>query len=176
MNDDYKTLLRVILDICLIKKGPKDIPESIGLLKVAFFTYFVSGTLLLANDVSWFDAAIQALIEALLLGAFVYGVVRFFSLERRFSQSMTAIYASGTLITTLSVPYVFMVASLSKHKELKNIAGIVVFWILCWSLIVMTNVIRETIEKKLWISLLLTFCYMYLSHLVISFVYPVNVL
>jgi len=176
MNDDYKTLLKVFLDICLIKKGPKHVPESTGLLKVTFFTYFMSGTLLLASDASLFDAIIQAFIEALLLGIFMYGLVAFFSVAHRFTQSMIAIYASGTLITTVSVPFVFWVVSLSKNDEPAGMGGLVVFLIVCWSFIVMASIIRETIKKSLSISLLLTFCYLYLSYQVISFVYPVNAL
>lgn len=164
MSINYKTLPREILGIFLFEKGPKDMPESVGLLKVTFFAYFLSGTLLLANDMSWLDATIQALIGTLLLGVFIYGVVSFFGVTRRFNQSMIAIYATGALITTLSLPYAFTMAALSQYEELSSIAGLVSAYIIFWRFLVMIKIIRDTIERELWVSMLLTVGYLFLSH------------
>jgi len=173
MNNDFKILLRIFVDLCLIKKGPQDVPDSIALLKVVFFIYFLSGTLLLSSSMEFSEAIVQSFIETLLLGLFIYLLVIFFAVKNRFNQSVIAIYGSGALITILSAPFVFLMGNMEKNDGSTGAVGLVVFLIVCWSFIVIANIIRETIQKSLGISLLLTFCYLYLSYQVIQIVYPV---
>ncbi|PHS73656.1 MAG: hypothetical protein COB22_00145 [Cycloclasticus sp.] len=174
MDGDYKTLLRLFINICLIKKGPRDIPESTTLLQTTFIAYLLSGMVLLSSANSIGEATVQALIETVLLGVFTYFLVVFFAFPHRFNQSVTAIYGSGALITSISIPFVFWLEALSKNGEQAGIAGLVVFLIVFWGFIVMANIIRETIQKQLSICLLLTFCYVYASYRVIDFVYPIT--
>lgn len=174
MNNEFKTLLRIFVDLCLIRKGPQDLPDSNALLKVVFFIYFISGSLLLSSSMELAEAVVQSCIETLLLGLFMYLLVSFFAVKNRFNQSVTAIYGSGALITTFSAPFVFLMGNMAKNDGSTGAVGLIVFLIVCWSFIVMANIIRETIQKSLGISLLLTFCYLYLSYQVIQTVYPIE--
>jgi hypothetical protein len=173
MNNDYKTLLKLFLNLCLIKAGPRDVPDSNNVLRIVFIAYFVSGTILISSEAVLFDAAVQAFIEAVLVGLFVYGLVNFFSVPQRFNQSIIAIYGSGALITTVSIPFIFWMQSLFNNDQTTGAVGLVVFLIVCWSFMVMAYIIRETIQKNLTTSLLLTFCYLYLSYQLINTLYPI---
>jgi hypothetical protein len=175
MNNDFKTLLRIFVDLCLIKTGPKEVPDSEVLLKLVFLIYFLAGTLLLSSSMEFSEAVIQSFIETLLVGLFIYILAIFFAVKNRFNQSITAIYGSGALITIFSVPFVFMIENLTKQGGSTGVVGMIVFLIVCWSFIVMANIIREMIQKSFSISLLLTFCYLYLSYQVIQMVYPAEV-
>ncbi len=174
MDNDYKKRLRLFLDLCLIKKGPQDVPDNTGLMKIVFFAYFMSGTVLLSADNSIVDAVIQALIDTVLIGLFMYVLVSFFSVPNRFNQSLIAIYGSGALITIFSTPVIFWVQALSNNEQPTGAAGLVVFLIVCWSFVVMANIIKETIQKNLSTCLLLTFCYLYLSYQLINSLYPLE--
>lgn len=174
MNNDFKVLLRLFLDLCLIKKGPKDVPDSDVLLKVVFCLYFLAGTVLLSSSLTLSEALIQSLIEALLVGVFIYLLVSLFGVKNRFNQSVTAVYGSGAFITISSTPFIFWMGSLADSESSTGIVGVIVFLIVCWSFIVMANIIRETIQKSLSVSLLLTFCYLYVSYQLISMMYPVE--
>ncbi|HIF17712.1 MAG TPA: hypothetical protein EYG50_08425 [Cycloclasticus sp.] len=174
MANDYKMLLRLFLDLCLIKKGPQDVPDNTMLMKIVFFTYFMSGTVLLSGNIPIIDAVIQALIDTVLIGLFMYVLVSFFSVPNRFNQSLIAIYGSGALITVFSTPFIFWVQTLSNNEQPTGAAGLVVFLIVCWSFVVMANIIRETIRKNLSTCLLLTFCYLYLSYQLINMLYPIE--
>ncbi|ORU91889.1 MAG: hypothetical protein A6F70_00970 [Cycloclasticus sp. symbiont of Bathymodiolus heckerae] len=176
MNNDYKVLLRLFLDLCLLKKGPKDVPDSKALLKLVFLSYFLAGTVLISSDGFMVNAIMQALIETVLVAIFIYALVTLFSVSHRFDQAITAIYGTGTLITSLSIPFIFWVQDLSNNDEPTGPAGLVVFLIVCWSFVVMAHIIRETIQKPLSVCLLLTFCYLYLSYQVINWLYPIEAL
>ena len=174
MNNDFKTLLRIFVDLCLIKRGPKDVPDSTVLLKIVFFIYFLSGTMLLSSSIELSEAIIQSFIETVLVGLFIYLLVSFFQVKNRFNQAITAVYGSGALMTLLSVPYVFWMDGLVKNQGSIGVVGLIVFFIVVWGFIVMANIIRETIQKSFSVSLLLTFSYLYLSYQVINIVYPVE--
>ncbi|AGS39034.1 hypothetical protein CYCME_0693 [Cycloclasticus zancles 78-ME] len=175
MNNDFKTVLRLFVDLCLIKKGPQDVPDSTILLKAVFFIYFLSGSLLLSSSMAFGEAVVQSFIETILLGLFVYILLSFFALKNRFNQSVTAIYGSGALITVISAPFVFLMGGMTGNEGSTGVLGLVVFLIVCWSFAVLANIIRQTIQKSLGVSLLLTFCYLYLSYHVIQLIYPVEV-
>lgn len=173
MNRDYKTLARLFFDICLLKKGPQDVPDSSDVRITVFISYLLAGSVLISSGLSWSDALYQSIIETLLVALFIYVLLLFFSLPHRFKQAITAIYGSGTLITTLSIPFVFWLAALIKNEASTGVAGLAVFLIVCWSFVVMGHIIRETIQKSMAFSLLLTFCYLYLSYQVINMISPV---
>jgi len=176
MNDDYKTLRNLFLGLCLLKKSPKDLPESKALLQMSGFIYFIAGAILISSDATLVEALAQAFIEALLVALFVYGLTQFFSVPYRFTQAITAIYGSGTIITALSIPFVFWLQLQATNVESTGFSGLILLLIVCWSFVVMAHIIRETIQKNLAISLLLTFCYLYLSYQVINVLYPVEAL
>lgn len=173
MNKDYKILARLFFDICLLKKGPQDVPDSSDVQIMVFMTYLLAGSVLISSGLPWSDALYQSIIETLLVAIFMYVLLLFFSLPNRFKQSITAIYGSGTLITVLSIPFIFWLDTLIKSESSTGVAGLAVFLIVCWSFVVMGHIIRETIQKSLAISLLLTFCYLYLSYQVIHLVFPI---
>jgi hypothetical protein len=172
MNNDFKVLLRLFFDLCLIQKGPRDVPDSSVLLKFVFCLYFLAGSVLLSSSLTLSEALMQSFIETLLLGVFVYLLVNFFAVKNRFNQSITAVYGSGALMTIVSVPFIFWTASLVDNNSPTGVVGLIVFLIVCWSFIVMANIIRETIQKSFSVSLLLTFCYLYVSYQLITKVFP----
>lgn len=172
MNNDFKRLCRLFIDICLFKKGPSQVPNSAALLRIVFFLYFVAGTLLLSQTVEFSEAMAQAFMETLLVGFFMYLLVSFFAVKNRFNQSVTALYGSGFLMTTMSLPFVLMMGDLTDNEASTGWLGLSVFMIVFWSFIVMAHIIRETIEKTFSVSLLLTFCYLYLSYQVIQVFRP----
>ena len=174
MTTDYKTLLTLFFDICLLRKGPQSLPKSAGLQQLVLLIYFVSSALLIVLDASWDEALIQVLIEVLLLGLFVYVLVTLFSVPERFRQSISAMYGCGAIITIISMPFVYWAGSLTTDDPSMGMVGLGIFVVICWSFVVMAHIIRETLEKNLVVSLLLSFCYVYLSYQVISFMYPIE--
>jgi len=176
MNDDYKTLKNLFLGLCILKNSPKDLPESKALLQISGFLYFIAGAVLIFSGATLVEAVAQSFIEAVLVALFVYGLTQFFSVPYRFTQAVTAIYGSGAIITVVSTPFIFSLQAQATNTESTGFSGLILLLIVCWSIVVMAHIIRETIQKNLATSLLLTFCYLYLSYQVINVLYPVEAL
>ena len=174
MNPYYKSLLVTILEICALKKGPRDIPESDVLQRQMLFLYVLVGciSILFGSQVSFLVAVGQAFLETFVLTVFIYLLLSSFSFAHRFKQVISAMYASGALISLVSLPFVYQIEVLSRNQQALGFLGWLVFIIMCWSFVVMAHIIRKAIQKNLGTCLLLTFCYIYLSYQIINRVYP----
>lgn len=163
MTNDYQALPRLFLNLCLIKKGPQDIPNNPALLKGAFLCYFLLGSVFMSVDKPVIDAVILSFIGAILLGVFMYGILNFFSLLDRYNQSLTAMYGTGALIAAVSTPIMYACQAIANGQKI-GVFGLVLSWLVVWSFAVMANIIHETIQKSFVITILLTVLYLYLSH------------
>ena len=174
MNPYYKSLLVTILGICTLKKGPQDIPESDILQRQALFIYLLVGcmSVFLGSELGFLIAAGQVFLETLFLTVFVYLLLSYFSFSSRFKQVISATYASGALISLVSLPFSYQVEQLSRTQQSLGLWGWMVFIIVCWSFVVMAHILRQAIQKNFSTCLLLTFCYIYLSYQLINLVYP----
>lgn len=172
MKDDYKTLTRLLFDICLLKKGPQDLSLTERTKKLAIISYFFVGTVLLSIDGPLDEAVIKAFIEAIMLMFFMFALLTFYSFPKRFGQSITALFGTGAIFSIISLPFMFMLSALDEQQSTAGLAGLAVFLLVCWSFAVMGHIIREATQTSLTLSLLLTFCYLYLSYQFINLIYP----
>ncbi len=60
-------LIKLFLDICFFKKGPRDVPASSLLLGLAVLAYLIVGVVLLGLERDWSGAVVEAVVEALML-------------------------------------------------------------------------------------------------------------
>lgn len=67
-----RILFDLFLDICLFRKGPRDVPASMALLKMCLLAYGASGLLVLTLNVPVQVALLQILLDLVLLAGLLY--------------------------------------------------------------------------------------------------------
>ena len=174
MKDDYKTLARLLFDICLLKKGPQDLSLTDSTKKLAIISYVFVGTVLLSIDGPLDEAFIKAFIEVLMLMLFMFALLTFYSLPKRFDQTITALLGTGALLSMISLPFMIWLADVQQNQSTVGLLGLIIFLLVCWSFAVMGHIIREATQTSLTLSLLLTFCYLFLSYQLINLIYPLG--
>ena len=104
-------LIFAFVDIMLHRRGPEDLPSS------AFLVWFllvlslgVELAILFANDGTPRAAAVSVLV-ALLDIWFVWALLRAFSRQRRFRQTMSALLGAETILNLVGAPLVPLLAS-----------------------------------------------------------------
>ena len=98
-------LIFAFVDVMLHRRGPEDLPSSPFLLWTLFSVSLgVELAVVLPYDGAR-AGAVSALVSLLDLW-FVWAVLRMFSRERRFRQTMTALLAAGTILNLLAAPLV----------------------------------------------------------------------
>jgi hypothetical protein len=107
-------VLRLILafvDIMLHRRGPEDLPSSTFLVWLLLVVSLgVELTILFANDGTPRGAAVSVLV-AFLDVWFVWALLRAFSRQRRFRQTMCALLGAETILNLVGAPLVPLVAS-----------------------------------------------------------------
>ncbi len=99
-----RILFDLFLDICLFRKGPRDVPASMALLKMCLLAYGASGLLVLTLSVPVQVALLQILLDMVLLAGLLYLMLILHRHPGRFEQTLTALTGSGTLMGLLALP------------------------------------------------------------------------
>jgi hypothetical protein len=98
-------LATAIAEIALRRRGPESLPDStflVGLLLVAFAVSVVVDTALLGNLSAFVFGDLVAQLALVLV--YVYAVLAFFRLERRYRQTVSAIFGINVFVYVLLLP------------------------------------------------------------------------
>lgn len=91
--------LRIFLDIVLWRRGPQDLPVSNLLLAMAVAAYVAVSAVQLAllgeTAATWFFFVV---VDPLLLGGWVWLVLRLYGHPERFLQTATAVFGTGAVL------------------------------------------------------------------------------
>jgi len=91
--------LRICLDIVLWRRGPQDLPASSLLLGVAVASYLAVSAVQLAllgeTAATW---AFFIVVDPLLLGGWLWLVLRLYGHPERFQQTASAVFGTGAVL------------------------------------------------------------------------------
>jgi len=109
--------LRIFLDIVLWRRGPQDLPVSTLLLALAVAAYLAVSVVQLAmlreSPGTW---AFFLVVDPLLLGAWVWLVLRLFGRSERFLQTASAVFGTGAVLgVALYLPMQLIVTLLGQE-------------------------------------------------------------
>ncbi|MGK0674626.1 MAG: hypothetical protein ABWU16_08220 [Halothiobacillaceae bacterium] len=164
-------LLHQFLAICLLRAGPQDLPVHPRLPIGLAGAYVLVGGMVLASQLSFAEGAAQAGLDALLLAAFVWGVLRFRGFPERFIQTYAALLGVNLLLTLLSWP-LFAMAPLDPASTRLSAAQVGLLLVLLWTLIAQGQIWRSALEVGAGLGLLLAFAYFMVASLIIAAVFP----
>jgi hypothetical protein len=153
-------LIKLFLDICFFKKGPQDVPASSLLLGFAVLAYLVVGIVLLGLERDWGGAVVEAVVEGLMLFAFVYAALYLRRRVPRLQKTATALYACDALISAAAIPFL---AWLSATPEVKGVYIFLLFLML-WHLAVVGHILRHALTTSFFFGVGLAFGYIILSY------------
>lgn len=164
--------IAVFIDICLLRKDPRDLPASPTLQALALLAYVVSGLLLVRQFASPGGALLQTLVELLLFAGFLYLLLAWRGRQARFQQSFTALLGCGVLFNLASLPSVHVFAN---HERMEAwVAPAFLLWLLliCWSILVFGHVLRHAMEIHLGWGIMLAVLYTIVALQVLHHLFP----
>lgn len=98
--------IKLIWAICRFQQGPEDVPYSPTLFLVAFIANFCLVVLGLIDEQPWDTVVFNVLLLLILTSAAIGVLLRIRKVFARLLQTLTAIFASSALLTTLTLPMV----------------------------------------------------------------------
>ena len=149
--------------ICLLRKGPQDLPQVPEFLFVCILAHLVSSTLLGLSVRIFIMAVAASLFEILLLLLFSYALLSLRSLAERWTQTCTALAGTATLFNLMAMPLFNWFSSLGQDTQSEQVFYLLLFvGLLVWSISVMAHIFRHALSVSfpagIIISILLVWC------------------
>lgn len=172
------TLLKQFFDVfwsvCMLKKGPQDIPSSVLLLVITFLVSALVDILNLSITVpaTAFPVLLaMALVYSSVLMASLAIIMWLLKYRQRIVQTLSAIFGTGTIISLVALPLLLM---LMQKPDEPSIFSIFVIAIQFWSLAVTAHILRFALSVPMLLAGLLAFGYFLLGYEVVSWFIPVK--
>ena len=165
-------LLDLFLDICLLRKGPQDVPASPILLKWTLAAYGLASLLVQVVSVSPLTALFQAFLDLGLLVGLTYIVLQMVGFPARFTQTLTALAGTGALFGFAILPVtIWMNQDLGGGTPAGVPALLFLGWLI-WSLAVVAHVLRHALSTSVAMAVLYTLGYLVISVVVATWLFP----
>jgi hypothetical protein len=149
-------LLKRYLQICLLAKGPQDLPFSVLLTCLSLLFYFITGFFALLTLASGDVAALAMLVNTGILLVFCWACLQVFRLPERWLQMIAALAGVGVLFHLLSLPLLAQSQNLRGGDQVPAELSLLLLFLLSWNLAVVAHIFRETYNVRLSVAFILT--------------------
>ena len=165
-----KLFIRFI-DICLFRAGPADLPSSHWLMKVVLVSYFITGVMVSKIESPWNASLLSSLTDMLLMVLVSWLLLKLRGLLKRYQQTVTAMAGSGTILSLLSLPVLYVLHQVdTPNSHMSSIVLLFVMILLFWSLMVTAHIFRQALEIKPGTAAVITIIYTLVSLIVMGLV------
>ncbi len=143
-------LLKIYIDIIVLRRGPQDLPASQFLLLSVLMLYLASGLALFLTHVPTFSGALAELsVAALLEAGFFLVLLALRGKMARAPQTLSALWGSGAILTLAGLPLHLWMRALPEAAAGVALPGIGLLLLLILSLVVAGHILREALEIPL---------------------------
>jgi hypothetical protein len=146
-------LLRILLDICVLRAGPQDLPYSRSLLGLTLVSYFFVSWLLSVPGYPIANAFLIALADLSLLLLFAVSLLFITGKTARMIQTLAALTGTGTLLGLVALPLVQILAREQLAEQLALPAGMLWLALFGWSLLVVAHIMRHAMSVSLPVAI-----------------------
>ena len=137
--------LRLFAEICVLRKGPQEVPASPALLRFATIFYVFAGVLGFSVQGTFGMSLLQTLADVAMVAGLTWLLLRWRRLPARFPQTFTALTGSGAIIGFIAWPVIIWLSSQAEAGG-SGVANLVYLGLFGWSLAVMTHILREALD------------------------------
>ena len=156
-------ILDLFWEICLLRKGPQDVPASRTLLKLGLAAYGLSSLVLFLVTMPVPAALFQTLLDLSLLAGLLYGLLKIAGYSVRFVQTLTALTGTGALLGLISWPLALWMQKEAASGTGTGLPSLFFLLLLVWSIAVLTHVLRHALSTSRGVALLYTLGYFFIS-------------
>lgn len=116
----------------------------------------------------------ELLLDTGMLLAFFALVLVIWQKFERFNQTLSALLGSGSIIMLVAVPVSLAATLLPAHSTLVTAAGLLLYGILAWSVLVMGHILRHTLNTWLTLGIFIAGTYTLLNLVMFDMLFPVR--
>jgi hypothetical protein len=162
-------ILKIFIELCLLRAAPQDLPASATLLYLAFAANAFCGALVVSVVQPLpAMALVEALADAALMLSCLWLGLNLLGRLPRFNQSACAVLGSGAVLSLAAFPLLKLSEPAIEGQVQPHPASALLLVLVLWSLVVMGNILRHTFELRLSSGILIAFGYNVLSYVVLN--------
>ena len=161
-------IIKLLFDICLFKKGPQNLPNSVWLLRILVVVDVGISFLMMNIRTDWLNSLLQAVVGVLLVVGFSWIMLYVARRLERFELTACALLGTDALISFFALPGL---ASMMLGRG-ALLAFFVMIALMIWHWAVIGHIIRNALGQTLVFSLGLAFLYILGSYQVMALLFP----
>lgn len=150
MSDQLLTQVKPLLirfwDICLLRKGPEDVPYSPVLLVLLLLLGYLLDNLqinLLLPKLPVYLLAWVLLVHTLLMLLLTALLLVMLGYQARIIQSLTALAGTGIILTLLILPFGYIISLNPKNFTM---ASLITLFVQIWSLVIVGHILSSALS------------------------------
>ncbi len=164
-------LATLFWEICLLRKGPQDVPSAAVLFWLLLVAGFIVDLIMAVNFVSWQNALLVVLANTVLLFGVVVLLLVMLGYAARIMQTLTTLIGTGLVFSVIRMPLIIVIKLMPDDGE-TGIFGFLEIFILIWSLVVIAHILRHALSIQLMLAGVLSFGYFMLSYQLVNYFIP----
>ena len=172
-----RALFDLFFDICLLRRGPQDVPSAPALLLLCVLIYLGAGYLALLAGVGAAEpgrSLLLALLDLLLLSSMTYSILRALNHSARFTQTLTALTGCGALLQLIALPLGIWFDHANDSGNIAEIPLIFSLALLAWSVVVTAHILRHAFSVAFSAGVAYAFAYVFISWSLADWLLPLR--
>ena len=162
-------LFKLFWEICLLRKGPQDVPSASVLFWILLTTGLFVDLFMAVNFVDFQSAILLVITNTLALFAMVAGLLMLFSYRNRIIQTLITLIGTGLIFSVIRIPLMFIFKAMPDHG---GMFGFVEIFVLIWSLVVVAHILRHALSTEFLLAGMLSFGYFMVSYQLANYFIP----
>lgn len=154
-----KSLLDLLRDLMLFRRGPQDLPFSTSLLAGACVVGFALDAFVASRFQQMADAVPRVAFSLAALLLLPWIALKLAKLEARYAQTATALVATSAMFTLLTVPVLLGVGKLPTDPKDLTAAQALLGWfsllLVGWQLAVRGHILRHALDLPMRLGVLI---------------------
>lgn len=162
-------LLKVFVNICLLRTGPQQLPASRFLLLLTLLTHLLIGLVFALFTLPLPQALLAAAVGTALLYGVVLGLLSAHRKPQRVPQTVAALAGSEVLLGVLALAPTAWFYSV-EGDSVRIVPSLLSLVIIVWSVVVTVHILRHALQVSQGIALLFALGYTFLAYSVMGVV------
>jgi len=165
-------ILKLFVDICLLRANPEDIPPSRFLFSITLAGYFLLSLGIVLHDNSTAQALTIVLVGFIMMIGFAQAGLWIRNFLNRSMQTITALAGTGIIFDSISWPLVTLAANYPADEFM--FPRYLLLIILFWNITVIGHILRNALSIPFWAGIGISIIYVFTYLRVIRILFIAN--
>ncbi len=168
-----KLLLKLFIDICLLRAKPQDVPASNLLMFLTLLAVVLTGVPVIMGSVGGLAPALMiGLLDVVMILVLLQLSLGLMKLSSRMLQTSTAIFGTGVITNLLSLPVQSLLTSSAQGSVSQFLGALFYFALLVWSVLIVGHILRHSFNLQLSSGVLIAMGYFMLVNTLVRMFLP----